>query len=694
MASETGRPTPPARIGVDTGGTFTDFVWLEAGRLSVHKQLSTPEDPSHAVLTGLQESGSPRSSSLVHGSTVATNALLERRGARTALVTTAGFRDVLEIGRQDRPQLYALVPTKPPPLIPKKWRFEVNERVSAQGEILEALDVSGLDAVVEEIWASHIESVAVCLLFSYLKPEHEMEVRRYLLERMSGDGEIQVSLSSEILPEYREYERTSTTVINAYVAPVMGRYLRRLAEALRPRTIAVMQSNGGVISADVAATQAARTVLSGPAGGVVGAHYMAGNAGFEEIITFDMGGTSTDVALCPGVLPVASSGEIAQFPLRLPMLDIHTVGAGGGSLAAIDAGGALHIGPQSAGANPGPISYGLIPDIEQWKEKVWVDEGRQLYVTTTDANLVLGRLDPEHFLGGSMRLDEGAAKQALAALAQRIGAASGQAAAWDVVRVANATMERAMRRISVERGFDPRDFTLVAYGGAGPLHACDLAYNLRIPRVMVPPAPGVLSALGMLVADPTRDYSQTILRRLKRDGDNLWLDEGFVPLFSRAVAEMEAEGFDESKLRFFPSLDLRYEGQSHELTVPYEPGSADQVAEQFNTAHEQRYGYGRQRAPVEVVNLRLSAVAPGTPPPLPSGEIDGTGDATAARIGVKRVWFDGGEQQTMLYDRSQLRAGQQFWGPAIVFQYDSTTVVPPAWKVRVDAYQNLVIERK
>ncbi|MFW6097784.1 MAG: hydantoinase/oxoprolinase family protein [Chloroflexota bacterium] len=693
MALETDRPG--RRVGVDTGGTFTDFVWVDGGRLGVHKQLSTPQDPSRAILTGLEASGGPATfESLVHGSTVATNALLERRGARTALVTTAGFRDVLAIGRQDRPQLYALVPVKPPPLVPRQWRFEVRERLSAQGDIVHPLALSELEAVVEEIRASDIESVAVCLLFSFLRPDHEQAIRRYLMERVAQDIDLQVSLSSDILPEYREYERTSTTVINAYVAPVMGRYLRRLAEALRPRPISVMQSNGGVISAGVAATQAARTVLSGPAGGIVGARFIAGNAGYENIITLDMGGTSTDVALCPGALPVTSTGEIAQMPLRLPMLDIHTVGAGGGSLATVDRGGALHVGPQSAGADPGPIAYGLPRNGRNWQGNVWVDAERELYVTTTDANLVLGRLDADRFLGGSMRLNGDVAREALQALAQRIGAVSAQAAAWDVVRVANATMERAIRRISVERGFDPRDFALVAFGGAGPLHACELAHNLRIPRVLVPPAPGVLSALGMLVADPTRDYSQTVLRPLERDGLNSWLDEGFEPLLARAVAEMKGEGFGEQELRLFASLDLRYEGQSHELTVPYEMGSSAGVAEQFDGAHERRYGYRRQGAPVEVVNLRLSAVAPGTPLPLPRGEAPATADAGGALVEFKPVWFGGKERQTALYDRSRLQAGQQFEGPSIVFQYDSTTVVPPAWSVRVDEYENLLIERQ
>ena len=685
MASEA---PPVARIGVDTGGTFTDFVWFEAGQLRVHKQLSTADDPSRAVLSGLQKVKILPDAPLVHGSTVATNALLERRGARTALITTAGFRDVLALGRQNRPDLYALVAQKPPELVPQEWRYEVNERVSAQGEVLRALEVSDLEAIWAALNDAHIESVAVCLLFSFLRPAHEKAIGKYLLSRapVNDDNRLQISLSSEILPEYREYERTSTTVINAYVAPIMARYLRRLIAAIRPRQMAVMQSNGGIISAQVAASQAARTVLSGPAGGVVGATHVARQAGLENVITFDMGGTSTDVALCPGMLPATSLGDIAGMPLRLPILDIHTVGAGGGSLVSVDAGGALHVGPQSAGADPGPVSYGL-PRRGQ-------EPGARFnyYVTTTDANLVLGRLDAEHFLDGTMRLDEVVAASALAALAQEIGAPSAQAAAWDVVRVANATMERAIRRISVERGFDPRDFTLVAFGGAGPLHACDLAQSLRIPRVLIPPAPGVLSALGMLVAEPTRDYSQTVLRRVEPGGDYGWIEASLDPLYRRALADMAIEGFRETQLRFQRSLDLRYAGQSHELNLNYPQGDEAAVDELFHAAHERRYGYRRREAQVEVVNVRLTAVAPAKPPMLPR-EKPASADTPLVSSGTKAVWFDGQAWETTLYERTELKPGQRLEGPAIIFQYDSTTVVAPGWQVEVHETGSLLIER-
>lgn len=676
------------RLGVDTGGTFTDFVWLDAdGRFRIHKQLTTPDDPSEAILAGVASLALPQTAAVVHGTTVATNALLERRGARTALITTQGFADVLEIGRQNRPDLYALVPQKPPPLVPRRWRFEVDERVTAEGEVLAPLDTAALRSLVEQLAAARIESIAVCLLFSFLRPEHEREIRAALQQgydaRDAPTPNFHVSLSSEILPEYREYERTSTTVINAYVAPLIGRYLQRLAEGLQPRRLTVMQSNGGVISAATAAAQAARTALSGPTGGVVGARFVAQQAGFEQVITFDMGGTSTDVALCPGRLPMTTEGEIADMPLRLPMLDIHTVGAGGGSLAYVDAGGALHVGPQSAGADPGPACYGRTAGAEEVR------------ATTTDANLVLGRLHADHFLGGEMRLDETAAREALRRLASAMGVSTPEEAAWGVIRVANAHMERAIRRISVERGHDPRRFTLVAFGGAGPLHACELAASLQIGRVLVPAVPGVLSALGMLTAAPTKDYSQTVMRSLtgEQDGTADWLRAAFAPLAERARAEMAAEGHDPAAVTLRHSLDMRYVGQSHELTVPITL-EAPTPAARFHAQHEARYGYQRLEAPVEIVTLRLAAVAPVTPPqlaPLPLR----AADAGAAIIGEKQVWFDRRPQPTTLYERGRLQPGNRFTGPAVIFQYDTTTVVPPAWEAAVDTYGNfhLVVGR-
>lgn len=675
--------TPP--LGVDTGGTFTDFVWLdETGRWHIHKQLSTPQDPSAAILAGLARLGVPGSVPLVHGSTVATNALLERRGARTALIATAGFSDVLAIGRQNRPDLYALVPQKPPPLVPGRWRFGVAERVTAQGEILQPLDPAGLPPILAQLLNDQIESVAICLLFAFHRPEHEQAIRDWLAARTSG---LHFSLSSEILPEYREYERTATTVINAYVAPLMARYLQRLADGVAPRPVRVMQSNGGIISASLAGAQAARTVLSGPAGGVVGARFVAGQAGHDQIITFDMGGTSTDVALCPGRLPTTTQGEIGDLPLRLPIIDIHTVGAGGGSLAYVDAGGALHAGPQSAGANPGPACYNLpnaapLPPLPAGPPP----SGS----TTTDANLVLGRLDAGHFLGGAMPLNLPRARAALAQLASDMDLATPELAAWGVIQVANATMERAIRRISVERGYDPRQFTLVAFGGAGPLHACELAERLQIPRVLVPAVPGVLSALGMLAAAPTKDYSQTVMWRVTAwdTSASARLAQAFAPLLARAQTEMAQEGIDPAGVVYQHTCDMRYAGQSHELTIPHTPGAELPAA--FHAAHQRRYGYQRPAAAVEIVTIRLTAVAQTPRPGLTRAPL-ATPDAAAAVTGHKAAWFGQQPLSAALYNRELLRPGNQFSGPAIIFQYDTTTVLPPGWQANVDQFGNLLL---
>jgi N-methylhydantoinase A len=688
------------KLGVDTGGTFTDFVWLdENGRIHIHKQLSTPHNPAEAILSGIDHLTIPPQAEVVHGSTVATNALLERRGARTALLTTAGFTDILAIGRQNRPDLYALVPQKPPPLVPRQWRFGLHERVTAQGEVLLPLNLTDLDPILAQLDAAEIESVAVCLLFSFLYPHHERAIGDYLRQ---ARPDLHVSLSSDILPEYREYERTATTVINAYVAPLMARYLARLRQGVAPRHLTIMQSNGGVISAEMAGAQAARTALSGPAGGVVGARFVALQAAEqagqgEQLITFDMGGTSTDVALCPGRLPTTAEGEIAGLPLRLPIIDIHTVGAGGGSLAYIDAGGALHVGPQSAGAEPGPACYGRSPT-------------HPPQPTVTDANLLLGRLDVAHFLGGAMRLDEAAARQALTALAQTMQVESPERAAWGVIALANAHMERAIRRISVERGHDPRDFTLVAFGGAGPLHAAELAQQLQIPRVLIPTVPGVLSALGMLVAAPTKDYSQTVLHGVE-EGDTAvspWLRAYFTAIEERAFTEMAAEGHAAANVTLHHQLDMRYLGQSHELTIELNRSERGErreengeetsrswrslrLADLFHEAHERRYGYRQDGAAVEVVTVRITAVA-SSQYTVASSQYAVASSQSPTPITHKPVWFAERPYDTPLFDRNALRPGMVLPAPALVVQYDTTTVIPPGWKTAVDRYGNLILE--
>jgi N-methylhydantoinase A len=699
------------KLGVDTGGTFTDFVWLDGnGRIHIHKQLSTPHNPAEAILSGIDHLAIPPQAEVVHGSTVATNALLERRGARTALVTTAGFTDVLAIGRQNRPDLYALVPQKPPPLVPRQWRFGLHERVTAQGAVLTPLNLADLDPILAQLDGDEIESVAVCLLFSFLYPHHERAIGDYLRRARPN---LHVSLSSDILPEYREYERTATTVINAYVAPLMARYLARLRQGVAPRRLTIMQSNGGVISAETAGAQAARTALSGPAGGVVGARFVALQAAeqagqFDQIITFDMGGTSTDVALCPGRLPTTAEGEIAGLPLRLPLIDIHTVGAGGGSLAYVDAGGALHVGPQSAGADPGPACYGRSPtNLPQ--------------PTVTDANLLLGRLDADHFLGGAMRLDETAARQALTHLAETMQVDSPERAAWGVIALANAHMERAIRRISVERGHDPRDFTLVAFGGAGPLHAAELAQQLQIPRVLIPAVPGVLSALGMLVAAPTKDYSQTVLHGVAEDDTAVspWLRAYFISLEERAFAEMAAEGHAAANVTLHHHLDMRYLGQSHELIIELnrsergeekaeETSRSLRLADLFHEAHERRYGYRQDGAAVEVVTVRVTAVAGErysvVGQPLSADRLPITDNGSPLTFdglpftvdGLpfthKPVWFAERPYDTPLFDRDALRPGMRLPAPALVVQYDTTTVIPPGWETAVDRFGNLILK--
>lgn len=682
------------RIGIDTGGTFSDFIWLDdQGHLRIHKQRSHPADPSQPIVDGLRVSGAPEDWDIVHGTTVATNALLEGRGARTALITTAGFTDVLVIGRQNRSELYALVPQKQQPLVPDGRRLGLDERISAQGDILIPLDPAQVETIACQLAADAVESVAVCLLFSFLVPDHEQQVAA-IIRQVIPDATPQISLSSDILPEYREYERTAVTVINAYVAPLMRRYLARLSDDLTPRRLTIMQSNGGVIDVNTAGAQAVRTVLSGPAGGVVGARFVAASSGegsgFEDIITFDMGGTSTDVALCPGNIPVTTDGEIGGLPLRIPMIDIHTVGAGGGSLAYIDAGGALYVGPQSAGALPGPACY--YARYDDWRQCL-DHHFKPGLATVSDANLVLGRLDRDHFLSGHMDLYPESAHQALSALAALIGSSSPEAAAWDVVRIANANMERAIRRISVERGLDPRRFTLVAFGGGGPLHACELAEKMQIPRVLIPTVPGVLSALGMLVAQPSRDYSQTVMLPASDDRTARRLAQQFRLLEARALSDWTIERDSRFDRVFRYSMDIRYQGQSHELAVSFQPGQEMvDLKSAFHATHQARYGYARPEAELEIVTIRLTALTPGEAIRLPQAmPVEEQKDPPP--IGEKQVWFEDRFLTAALFSRENLKPGQRLRGPAIIFQYDTTSVIPPAWQGTVDHSLNIVVSR-
>ena len=654
-------------VGVDTGGTFTDFVVVTDGGLRIHKLPSTPADPAAAVLQGLAELTGGRQVELVHGSTVATNALLERRGARAALLTTAGFEDVLEIGRQARPAIYDLNVRRPPPIIPAQLRIGLPERVGPTGEIIEPLDQEKLKRAVEHLAAAGVDSIAVCLLHSYANPEHEIAVMAALEGRFAGFR----SASHEVIPEFREYERCSTTAVNAYVGPVMAGYLGRLDDSLDAAAVRIMQSNGGSISLQAAQRHAVQTVLSGPAGGAVGGFELARRAGFEQAITFDMGGTSTDVCLCPGLLSRTAEATVGDLPIRLPVIDIHTVGAGGGSIARRDEGGSLRVGPLSAGAVPGPISYGR--------------GGEE--VTVTDANLVLGRLSAEHFLGGAQKLEAGAARAGVERLAAQLGISVEDAAAG-VLRVANATMERAIRVISLERGHDPRDFTLVCFGGAGAMHAADLAADLGIPRILVPGGAGTLSALGMLLADYVRDYSQTVLRP-SAGLDPAALQAPLAALEERARADFAAEGRGRPELALERSLDIRYRGQGYELNLPL---GANFEAE-FHRAHERRYGYADPQRATEVVNVRVRALAASSPIELPSAQLEGP-DAAAAIIGEQPMFTGGRSQTAKLVDREKLRPGNRFDGPALVVEYSTTTVVPEGLGCRVDELFNLILERR
>jgi N-methylhydantoinase A len=669
----------PLRIGIDIGGTFTDFVVYNPATRTIRtfKLLSTPADPAEAVLEGLrriQEGARSAGLIVIHGSTVATNALLERKGAAAALVTTSGFGDVLQIGRQNRPALYDFFADPLPPLVPAALRFEVDERVDHEGHVVKVLDDHEVEEVVQKVIGQRVKSAAVCLLFSFLHPEHEQAIAKKL--RANG---ILVSLSSEILPEYREYERMSTTAVNAYVSPVLDCYLSHLEAGLPAgMSLRVMQSNGGNISLGEARRFGVRCILSGPAGGVIGCDYVARHAFTTEtttvnynpvrVITFDMGGTSTDVSLIEGKPQVTTEAVVGGCPIGIPLLDIHTIGAGGGSVARMDAGGALRVGPESAGANPGPACYGLGGDLP----------------TVTDANLVLGRLQAEHFLGGQMPLYANRAQDALARLGVELGL-NPIRAALGVVQVANAHMERALRVISVERGHDPRRFSLLSFGGAGSLHAADLARGLGIPRVLVPPLASTLSAFGMLVAEVVKDYTLTVM--LPGDTSVAELAARLEPLARRGREELRAEGVSEADICLEPSLDMRYRGQSYELIVPF----GGTVYADFHALHEHQYGYAKRDGLVEVVNLRLRAVGRAAPPPLHRHAL-GDQDPFSALIESRQVVFADGPRPTPLYHAEMLHPGNRIEGPAVVVRSDTTVLVGPADTATVDAYDNLIIE--
>jgi N-methylhydantoinase A len=684
------RRSEALRIAIDTGGTFTDCVWIDPStrRLRMLKVFSTPADPSRAIVEAIAQIAADAELILLHGTTVGTNTLLERKGARIALVTTAGFEDAIEIGRQARPRLYDFFFDRIEPLVAKDLRFGIEERTAATGEILTEPTAAELRKLADQVASAKPESVAISLLFSFANPKNEQAVAESL-----GALGVPLSISHQILPEFREYERTSTVAINAYLQPVMRRYLENMERALRgqgagvrhqasgsplPSTrapdnssapkIFVMQSSGGITALATAAREPVRTVLSGPAGGVVGAVATARGSGFENIIAFDMGGTSTDVSLVEGAIKTASDAQIAGLPISVPMLDIHTVGAGGGSLARFDAAGVLRVGPESAGADPGPICY-----------------GRGLQPTVTDANLLLGRLQPTKFLGGEFTLDLERTRRVTKEWLKKQGSKlSLEKFAAGVVRVVNATMEKAIRVVSIERGRDPRRFTLVAFGGAGGLHACALAEALSIPHVIVPAFPGALSALGILWSDVVKDYSRTVLWRVAREIPLAELNQEFSALEQAAAQDFAGEGWDGAP-HFHRTVDLRYRGQGYELNLSLTRG----LLREFEAEHRRRYGYTHANREIEIVTLRLRAI-------LKSSRSHAAVIAVRGKIGralasEARVVFDDRRVKTKIYAREELGARKIFRGPAIVTEYSATTVVPPGKKFRVDDVGNLII---
>lgn len=665
------------RIAIDTGGTFTDCVWAERGRLRMLKVFSTPADPSQAILHAIREAGVHEPVTLLHGTTVATNTLLQRKGARVALVTTTGFEDAIEIGRQARPKLYDFFFDRVEPLVPDKLRFGVHERTGPEARILQAPSKEELQRLKQAVKVANPEAIAISFLFSFANPQNEETVAANL-----QDLGLPLSISHEILPEFREYERTSTVVVNAYLQPVMQKYLENLERSAAktasrnarnqptetsPRVF-VMQSSGGITALSAAAREPVRTVLSGPAGGIVGAAAVARRSGIPRIISFDMGGTSTDVSLVDGQIQTSAQQEVAGLPVGVPMLDIHTVGAGGGSIARFDAAGALRVGPESAGADPGPICY-----------------GRGTQPTVTDANLLLGRLRPDRFLGGKFRLDLERTRTIVREwLKDNRSSLSLEQFASGVVRVVNAAMEKAIRVVSVERGFDPRDFTLVAFGGAGGLHACELAEALGIPRVMVPALPGALSAFGILVSDVVKDYSRTVLWRASTKMPGAGLEREFKHMRKNARQQFSGERW-KGTIHYEESADMRYRGQGYELNIPV----SKKLLWDFHSNHARRYGYSHPEREVEIVTLRLrarlrspQAKLMNRASHLPTTNLRQT---ETVILGGKRVG-------AAVYERELLARLKKYSGPAVVTEYSATSVVPPGARFWLDSAENLIIQ--
>lgn len=652
-------------LGIDTGGTFTDFIVYKNGQLITHKVLSTPQAPELAILQGIKELQLDTTDlTIVHGSTVATNALLEGKGVTTAYITNFGLGDVLSIGRQTRRELYNLQPEKHPPPVAKEYCLEIGGRLSASGDVIEALTQSQLDELKLKIKELAPQAVAINLLFSYRDDEAEKRIAEIIPES------IFVSRSSEVLAEYKEYERGIATWLNSYVGPLVQAYLKRLQDALPQATIAVMQSAGGTIAADLAGQQAVHMLLSGPAGGLAAAKFMGELTSQPRLLTFDMGGTSTDVAMIDGDLQLSSEGEIAGYPVAIPMVDMHTIGAGGGSIASIDAGGLLQVGPESAGADPGPACYGKAEHIENKA------------ATVTDANLVLGRLRADAFLGGDMSLDIAAAKQAIQPIATQLDLSIEDAAAG-IISIANEHMVHALRVMSVQRGIDPDELSLVSFGGAGGLHVCALADALTMKQAMVPRYAGVLSALGMLVAPRARQLSQTFTHLLKTLSDEE-IEQRFVQLYQQGLSALEEEGVAEKDIISEYSLDCRYLGQSYFLNVKWD--NIESVAEQFQKLHTKRYGHDLD-LDVELVNVRVSLKSEAEQIELPLIK-----DKTV-EDDVSYGSLYGIESEVPIFNRDNLSCGEVIAGPALITETVSTTYLAPGWCCEVDISACLLLSK-
>jgi N-methylhydantoinase A len=676
------------RIGIDTGGTFTDVVLIDDQEqaINITKVPSTPSNPARAVINGIDKMvdlidiDSCDIDFLVHGTTVATNALLEYKGVKTALLVTEGFKDVLSIARQTRPKLYDWFVRRPEPLIDRSLRFEVTERMTHTGQVLKAIDQQQVENIARKLISLNITSIAVCLLHSYANPEHEQEIEQIFA---SIFPKAKVCLSSDVLRESREYERMSTTAINAYVMPIIEKYLGHIKRRLHEKEIGVelnvMQSNGGIMAAETAARKSINTILSGPAGGVIGCQAIALQAGIKNCITVDMGGTSFDVSLIyGGKLAYKTESVIVGHPVNAPMLDIHTIGAGGGSIAWIDSGGALRVGPQSAGADPGPVCYSL--------------GGSE--PTVTDANLVLGRLNADYYLGGEFKVDVEAAKQAIQHKIAQPLALPLESAAEGIIRVVNASMVRGIRTVSVEKGYDPREFSIMSFGGAGSLHAIDLARELDIPEVIVPPYPGVASALGLLTADYRYDYSLTFHSHTDRI-DLSDLNQAFTRLEGEAQSQLDKEKVSDLELLFIRTVDMCYRGQAYQLNVPLPAGNLshsemEEASQKFHAQHKKLYGYARPDQPTEFIYLRLAAMAMMPKPVIPTLQ-PGTEGVKPGFKGYRQIFLDGEFSDTPVYAREKLLPCEVVQGPAVVEQFDTTVLIGPGDKWHLDEHQNLLI---